>query len=213
MKTKEVFALTGNICCGKSVVAGFLAKYPKVTIIDTDTVAKKIIDSGSCNKEIEEIFGYGVFLKEEVGYVYKANTPNRRLMARKMFCGNNAEKIKRDFEKVIHPLVWDAVQKQVAVFNSRELVIVESAIIYETGRDKEFNGVIVATCSEQEQNRRIHQRSDCFMRKVVKACAASQLSLSEKVKRADFVIDTDCTQEELWERTRNLFVRLFINNK
>jgi dephospho-CoA kinase len=115
---------------------------------------------------------------------------------------NDAAK-KRAFEALIHPLVWLAVEEKVDTEGVGKICIVESAIIYETGSEHMFTGIIVAACDSEEQFRRLKQNRGMGETNI-RARLTQQLSSPEKETRADFVIHTDCEMEELKGRVENL---------
>ncbi len=191
----NAFGLTGNIGCGKSTVAELLSKYPGVLVLDTDRIAKEIISSTALRKEINAILGVDVF---------SGGTANFAAIATVIF--KDTEK-KREFEALIHPLVWTDVEEKVAVAktaNPKTVCIVESAIIYETASERMFLAVIVAVCNEHEQLRRLKEIRG-MSEKTIHARIAQQLPSEEKEDKAKLVINTDYTLEELTRRVHTLY--------
>lgn len=199
-----MFGLTGNIGCGKSIVAALLSKYPDIVILNCDDIAKEIINSGKYNTKIRKIFGESVFAIKEVGCVFGTKVPVFSLLAREIF---SDLKKKQKFEELIHPLVWETVQEQAELPGNKKTCVVESAIIYETKSEDKFAAIIVVTCNPNEQLRRL--RDNRKMRDVeIQARIAQQLPAVEKEKRAQFVINTDCSLEELSKRVARLHKKL-----
>jgi len=191
----KTFGLTGNIGCGKSTVASFLSKYPDVVIIDCDQIAKKVISSGLHKEEINSILGANVFMGENADFKAIANI---------IFSDSKKKKL---LEELLHPFVWDAVEKKVIANGDQKICIVESAIIYETRNEGKFTAVIVATCNPEEQLRRTLENRN--MDNVqIQARIAQQLPSREKERRAQFVIHTDCSLKQLKNRARNLYCNL-----
>lgn len=189
------FGLTGNIGCGKSTVAALLSTYPDVLILDCDQIAKEIISSKAHQREINHILGTDVFPNEKADF---------KAIAKIIF--EKPEK-KRLLETLIHPLVWSVVDERVAVVCKTKICIVESAIIFETDNENRFAAIIVATCNPHEQFRRL--RDNRQMKDVqIQARFAQQLSSEEKVRRAQFVIHTDCSLGQLEDRVSELYHNL-----
>ena len=191
----NVFGLTGNIGCGKSTVASLLSQHGDVSVIDCDKIAKNLIASGTYRQEINTLLGEEVFYEEEVDFT---------LMAEIIF--QDPEK-KKALEALIHPLVWKAVEREAAKLSDQSICIIESAIIYETSTENKFGAVIVATCEEDEQIRRLRENRHMSEDGIV-ARLESQISQAEKVRRAQFVIKTNCSLEELKERVHTLYETL-----
>lgn len=189
------FGLTGNIGCGKSIVASLLSKYPDVLILDCDQIAKEIISSEDHRKEISSILGMDVFPNGKTDF---------KAIAEIIF--NEPEK-KRLLEALLHPLVWSIVDQRVARVGETKICIVESAIIFETGTRSKFTAVIVATCSVDEQFRRL--RENRKMKDVqIQARLDQQLPSEEKIQQAQFVIRTDCSLNQLKDRVSDLYHNL-----
>jgi dephospho-CoA kinase len=68
-------------------------------------------------------------------------------------------------------------------------------LLFETGRDKDFDAVVVAACEPELQLRRLIAR-DGLTEPEARARIAAQLPIAEKVRRADVVIRTDGTKAE-----------------
>jgi dephospho-CoA kinase len=68
-------------------------------------------------------------------------------------------------------------------------------LLYETGREREFDVVVTTACAADEQLRRVMARDDLGGLEARQRIAA-QLSTEEKVSRADYTIWTDGTYDE-----------------
>lgn len=190
----KLFGLTGNIGCGKSTVANIFATFPGVLTLDCDRIAKDLILDPANKKALIDIVGNSIISDGEI---------NLSLLARIIF---SDPKKKKEIEELIHPLVWAAVAKQVKSSNA-EIGIVESAILYEMGSDKRFLGIIVATCSSEEQLLRL-KRDRGMSEADAKLRMASQLESKEKEARAQFVISTDSDLPDLEARVLSVHQQL-----
>jgi dephospho-CoA kinase len=189
------FGLTGNIGCGKSTVASLLSKYQDVMILNCDYIAKEIISNNIHEKEISDILGVEVFPNEKA---------DLKLIARIVF---NQPKKKRLLEALVHPLVWTTVQERINQVGDNKICVVESAIVYETCSESKFSAIIVATCNPHEQFRRLRESRQ--MDDVqIQARLDQQLPSSEKEQRAQFVVRTDCSLDQLKDRVRDLYQNL-----
>lgn len=186
----NAFGLTGNIGCGKSTVAKLLAKHPNVAVFDCDAIAKAIIISEHHRLEIAQILNI-------------TNIPDPKTIAKIIF--QDPEK-KRLLEEYVHPLVWQTVQEKVERSNSK-ICIVESAIIFETGSEDRFTAIITVTCSYGEQVRRLKEFRS-MRDEEISLRIHQQLPSQEKMNRADFVIHTECSLEELQGRVTSLYYEL-----
>ncbi len=196
-------ALTGNIGCGKSTVASLLAKLPRVVVFDCDTIAKEIIFSRKYNKEIAEIFGYGILTTHISEYAI-SDQIDIKMMAMRMF--EDPEK-KRRLESLIHPLVWEVIAEKIKNLPEHTISIVESAIIFEIGWENRFECVIAAICDENVARKRLRKKR-WMSNSEIDSRLRSQLPPHEKARRAQFVIDTNCTLDELEVQILKLYETL-----
>jgi dephospho-CoA kinase len=189
------FGLTGNIGCGKSTVATLLSKYSDVLTLDCDRIAKEVISGNGYRQQINTILGTNVILDEKVDF---------QAIAKIIF---EAPEKKRLLEALIHPLVWTTVDERVTSAGDNKICVVESAIIFETYSEGKFAAIIVATCNPHEQFRRL--RNDRHVDDVqIQARLDQQLPSSAKEQRAQFVIHTDCSLDQLEDSVRNLYHNL-----
>ena len=68
--------------------------------------------------------------------------------------------------------------------------VADIPLLFETGRERDFDVVIVAACDPETQVRRVMGR-DAITEQDARQRIAAQLSTEEKVRRADHVITTD----------------------
>lgn len=186
----RAFGLTGSIGCGKSTVAALLDAYPDTLVIDTDRLAKDIIVRQEHRDAVNSALGCDVFAGAEV-------FPR---IAEIIF--NDAER-KVAFDRLVHPLVWAEVEKQVEA-SPEKICVVESALIFETASEGKFLAVAVAACNPSEQLRRLVEDRNMSLEKA-KGRVAMQLPAQVKEDMADMIIRTDCPKIVLAARADSLY--------
>ena len=82
--------------------------------------------------------------------------------------------------------------------------VTEAAILIETGSYREFDRLIVAACPPDLQVARAMKR-DRLTREEVLDRMSRQMPLDEKVKFADYVIDTSGPKEDTVAKTRAVY--------
>ena len=87
------------------------------------------------------------------------------------------------------------------------LVLVEAALLFETGYDKEFHGMIVVTCTPNQQVERLCQRAGVSKDKALQMIS-TQMPLSEQIKRATFVIDNSGNLEQTQKIAEQVFDKI-----
>jgi dephospho-CoA kinase len=108
---------------------------------------------------------------------------------------------------LVHPLVWVRERQlldEYAATHPRGIGVVEAAILVEAGSYRNYDKLIVAVCSEEQQIERAMSR-DGMTREQVLDRLSRQMPLPEKIKYADYVIDTSGAKENTLEQTRAVY--------
>jgi dephospho-CoA kinase len=117
---------------------------------------------------------------------------------------------RRFLDRLIHPLVLEE-QEKAARRLRREgragILVVEAALTVEAGYARHFDRVVVVHCPRSEQIRRLRER-DLIGRAAALRKIGSQMPLKEKLKHADYTIDTSGTLAETVEQTERVFASL-----
>jgi len=188
-------ALTGGIATGKSHVRAEFERLG-VPTIDADKLARDAVADGSPGlKAVISRFGHGVL--DDTGAL------DRRKLGSIVFQDSVA---RRDLEDIIHPAVRRAIDDWFASLENKtpRFAIADIPLLFETGRHREFDVVIVAECAPSTQITRVMAR-DGVSESEARARVAAQLTIEEKVRRADQVINTDGSFEETNRQVRRVF--------
>lgn len=186
MAAVQRVALTGGIATGKSHCLKLFAA-AGVPTLDADQLAHQAIAPGTAgHAAVLDRFGAAV--------VSTDGTISRPALARIVFEDARA---RRDLETIIHPRVYRAVSEFFAELGDRAepLGIADIPLLYETGRDIDYDAVIVTSCPPAMQIARLMQRSGLSRHDAEKRLAA-QMPVREKADRADYVIDTSGSFDE-----------------
>jgi dephospho-CoA kinase len=190
-------ALTGGIATGKTHVRAQLERLG-VPTIDADTLARDVVAPGTRGFDaVAARFGPAV--------VDETGTLDRRKLASIVFSDLAA---RRDLERIIHPAVKAAIDSW---FDSLEdgpgFAVADIPLLYETGRDRDFEKVIVTVCAPDDQISRIVAR-DRITEAEARSRIAAQLPIDEKARRADYVIDTSRSFDETDRQVRSVCAAL-----
>jgi dephospho-CoA kinase len=122
---------------------------------------------------------------------------------------NNRDK-REWLNKCLHPKVFDVYTKQVQHVSQRQphgIVLLDAALLIETGYHKRMDKVVVVYADEEQQVRRLMER-DSFSREQALARIRSQMPLQEKRSHADHIIDNTGSREETESAARELFAEI-----
>lgn len=177
-------ALTGGMATGKTYVRTRLATHG-IPTSDADTLAREVVAPGTPGlAAVVARFGAGVLTP--------TGELDRKALGRLVFADEQA---RRDLEAIVHPAVRaasEAWMAQIETHGGAPFVVADIPLLYETGREAEFDRVIVTSCPPSQQIARIVER-DGLTEAEARARVAAQWPTDDKVRRADFVIDTGGT--------------------
>jgi len=177
-------ALTGGIATGKSHVRAEFERLG-VPTIDADVLARAAVAPGTSGlSSVAARFGREIL--DATGAL------DRKKLAAIVFDDLQA---RRDLEQIVHPAVRRAIDKWFASHASVRFAIADIPLLYETGREDEFDAVIVTTCEPATQIRRVMAR-DGVSEAQARQRIAAQLASEDKIRRANYVIRTDGSVED-----------------
>lgn len=193
--------LTGNIASGKSQAALLFAELG-AHIIDADVVARKLLFSGTRTYSgIVNEFGEQILDSER--------EIDRKKLGQIIFF--DAEK-RALLNQLTHHDVGVKILRRIFDFeqsSSRGIVIVDAALMVETGGYKMYDRLIVVTCDQSLQVARLMSR-DQLSEKEARARMNSQMPIEEKLKLADYTIETSGTLRQTRDQVEAIHRDLLI---
>jgi len=195
-------ALTGGIATGKSHVRLEFERLG-VPTIDADTLARDAVAPGTPGlAAIVERFGRPVL--DEAGAL------DRKKLASIVF-DNPAARL--DLERIVHPAVRATIDQWFDGLESEvPFAIADIPLLYETGREREFDAVIVTACEPATQLRRVIAR-DSVTESDARQRIEAQLPTEVKAAKADYVIRTDGSHDETAAQVRAVHAQLAANGE
>lgn len=181
----QLVGLTGSIGSGKSTVAQRLRDLG-VPVLDADEYARE---------------GARV-LKAEVCRAFpeacRDDELDRAALARRVFNDPGARK---RLEALLHPYVRRRMREETekALLGGHRLVVHDIPLLFETGREVEFAGVLVVAAPTALRRARVQARSG-LSEAEFEARDQSQMPQEEKVRRATWVIWNDADLDTLYKR-------------
>jgi dephospho-CoA kinase len=191
--------LTGSIAVGKSFVSGVLAELG-CRVVDADVVARRVVEPGAEGlRRIEEVFGDSV-LKPD-------GTLDRAQVSAIIF----KDEAKRELiNSLLHPLIiaeQDELMRRWEREEPRGVGVVDAALLIESGGHGRFDKLVVVHCRPEVQLERLMRRNG-YSREEAAARIAAQMPQEEKLRYADFKIDTSGSFEETRQQTEEVYAEL-----
>jgi len=173
-----IIGLTGGIGSGKTTAAEVFQKLG-IPVYNSDEEAKKLMNSDTTiiNK-LKMIFGYDIYDSN--------NLLNKKKLADLIF--NNKDKL-NTVNSIVHPAVKKHFSKWVNKQNA-PYAIKETAILFESGIDKDLDKIITVTAPIQLRINRVIKRDSISVEEVMKRIN-NQFDDEYKIAKSDFVILND----------------------
>lgn len=184
-----ILGLTGGLGCGKTTAARVFEKLGFVYIDCDDIIHDLEAHDKEVIKTIEGRFGNGVVKDGQV---------DRRVLGKRVF--HDKEELKW-LEGLLHPLLFRLIDEKIAKAPKLDY-IVEIPILFEKKLEKKFGYTICLSSSLELQLARLTNKGMSLQE--AQSRIASQMPLSEKEQRADYVITNNSTPTILTEQIKAL---------
>ena len=192
--------LTGTIGSGKTTTA-FQLKEMGAFIIDADVICRDLVlPNRPAWKEIVHTFGKGILQNDH-------QTLDLAKLAEIIF----NDKFKKDqLEKILHPkMIAEEIKMADQIFREHPetIVVVEAALVIESGNDQRMDKVVVVTCDGEQSIQRAMKRCSLSREEAISRIQ-NQMPQVEKIKKADYVLQNNGSQEDFKKKVQALYLEL-----
>lgn len=194
----KLVGLTGGIATGKSAAAAVLRRLG-VPVIDADELAREVVRPGQqAWKEVVDTFGPAI--------LHEDKTVDRRMLRRIIFDDPEA---RRKLESIIHPRVRALAEKKIRQLSQagHSVIVYEVPLLFEGQLHRWLRPVILVACDASAQTKRLRER-DHLTAAAAQRHLDAQMSLEEKRRLADYVIENNDTLEELAEQVKTVLEKI-----
>ncbi|MBE9467110.1 MAG: dephospho-CoA kinase [Bacteroidetes bacterium] len=191
--------ITGGIGSGKTIVCDIFRQL-NIPVYNADNEAGKIlINNNSVRLSLIENFGKNIYLN--------SSEINKKILANIIF---NDKKALNKINAIVHPAVWQNFLSFVQNKSCYNYVILEAAILIESGFHKNMDYVINVSAPKDLRISRVKMR-DNITKEAVLNRINNQLSEQERIDFSDFIITNDDKQLVL-PQVLDLHKKLIINS-
>ena len=190
-RTYKAYGLTGGIGSGKSSVTHAFKKQG-IPVIDADQIAHELTAPGG---------------KAHTALITKFGTADRSELRKLVF--NNPSQ-RKELESLLHPLIAQESKLRIEAQGANHpCVIYEAALLVETGRYQEFDGLIVVDAPAPLRASRIMAR-DQVSQEMAQKIIDSQTNDEVRKSRATWIFDNSKDlhhleqQVQQWLKSQNL---------
>jgi len=196
--------LTGGIATGKTTVGEMFVELG-CHLIDSDQIAHRLFEPGQAvHAAVVKEFGDGIVAAD--------GSIDRRILGDIVF--KDAQSRAR-LNSLVHPAIIERQQewlKQVEAQNPKGIAIVAAALMIEVGTYKNYDKIIVVTCTPAIQKERLRARSP-LSEDQIEARIRAQMPMEEKARYADFVIDNSGPIETTRQQVAAVFNSLSLRER
>ncbi len=194
-----IVGLTGGIASGKSLVARVFQDLG-AHVICADKIVHGLLEPGQpAWEEVRAHFGSRIENPDE--------TIDRRKLGEIVF----SDDVQRAWlNRCLHPRVFEVFATQIRHLADREpdaIVVLDAALLIETGYHKKMDKVVVVFAEEEQQMKRLMER-ESFSAEQAAARIRSQMPLVEKKRHADYVINNTSDRTDTEGQARSVFAQL-----
>ncbi len=191
-----LIGLTGGVATGKSTVARMFQQCGAV-VIDADALAKAVVQPGKpAWRDIVRHFGKSILNTDQ--------TINRQALGSIVFSRPTQRRV---LERLIHPRVAREQQRltrEATRNDPNAVVLYDVPLLFEAGIDKRVEKTIVVAADQSTQIARLKKRNGLSRAEALRRIR-SQMPLTQKIRRADLVIDGTLPRTAGRKRVRDVF--------
>lgn len=197
-----IIGLTGSIATGKSTISKMFTDL-NIPVIDADKIARLVVEP---NQEayiaIVERFGDEILRQD--------GTIDRPKLGEIVF---DSSKKRDELNAIVHPAVRKEMLKQRDDFVKQEhkCIVLDIPLLFESKLTYLIDKIIVVYVDEAVQLERLMKRNNYSSDEAIKRIQ-SQMSVTEKSKLADAVIDNNGSKTESLTQLKNILNKWMISN-
>jgi dephospho-CoA kinase len=175
-----VIGLTGNIACGKSTVGKIFQKLG-VPVLDSDDVVHSIYENDEA-VQAELVKEFGSYQRADI--------------AKQVFGKDKKEK-RKILESILHPKV-DSIFRDWVRDNQEQAFLVNLVpLLFEAKLEHRYDRIITVKATRDDQILRLKKRNPELSDEEIEKRIESQMSLEEKLRKSDFVVDNSSNLDDL----------------
>lgn len=180
----KIVGITGSIASGKSEVSKYISsKGYKIT--DADYISRNITKKGN--------IGYKVIIDNFGNVIDKSGEIDRKKLSNMVF--NDSKQLEK-LNSLLHPLIFEEIDKNVKLFNNEKTVFLDAPLLFETMLYKKCDEIILIYCDEKTQIERIVLRDNTDEEKA-RLIIEKQMSVEEKMKKSNYIVENNTTLDKL----------------
>lgn len=187
-----IIGITGGVASGKSTVSNYFKKSQQV-VLSADEIIKIIYQEEETIKWLQT--HYPQYLKNNIIQLKELSADafrNKELLS--------------ELEQFLYPKM-ERVFKSLIPIRKPLRLFYEIPLLFEKKKEKEFDSIILITCSRETQIERVIKRNNISKEKALEIIN-TQMPFSEKIEMANFIIDNSKDEESLYRQCHEVLHKI-----
>lgn len=194
-----IVGLTGGVASGKSVVSQ-VWKEEGAHLIDADRIARELVQPRTpAWKALVKAFGKDIL--QEDGSIH------RKKLATRVF----SNPVERELlNRILHPRIKREIDRRIKGIGQKgpkAIVVIDAALLVETGYYRDVDKVVVVTSTKKQQIERLRRREQ-MAQETARGIIDSQIRGEERIKVADIIIRNEGSLEEIEKKAKGVLQKL-----
>jgi dephospho-CoA kinase len=194
-----IVGLTGGVASGKSVVSQ-VWKEEGAYLIDADRIARELVQPRApAWKALVKAFGKEIL--QEDGSIH------RNKLATRVF----SNPVERELlNRILHPRIKREIDRRIKGIGQKgpkAIVVIDAALLVETGYYRDVDKVVVVTSTKKQQIERLRRREQ-MAQEMARGIIDSQISGEERIKVADIIIRNEGSRKKTERKAKEVFEEL-----
>ncbi len=194
-----IVGLTGGVASGKSVVSQ-VWKEEGAHLIDADRIARELVQPRApAWKALVKAFGKDIL--QEDGSIH------RKKLATRVF----SNPVERELlNRILHPRIKREIDRRIKGIGQKgpkAIVVIDAALLVETGYYRDVDKVVVVTSTKKQQIERLRRREQ-MAQETARGIIDSQIRGEKRIKVADIIIRNEGSLEEIEKKAKGVLQKL-----
>ena len=187
---KKIIGITGGLATGKTTVADMFVQKGAVKI-DADRIAHGLLEEDQkIRDKVIDAFGEGILTGGKI---------DRKKLANIVF--KDKDKLKK-LTNILHPRIIENIKERIEKEGDK-IIVIDAPLLMEAGLEEMMDVIIVVKAERHTQIKRAVNRG--ISEEEAEAIIKNQMPLSEKIKKADYVIDNEEKIEKIKEGVERIW--------
>lgn len=187
--------LTGVMGSGKTALIEILEEYD-IVVINCDQINADLLQ-----RNAKGYLGIMNTFKEDI--LNKKMEIDPKKLSAIIFSDENKRK---QLETIMHPLIKEEINRQLALYQEEDIVVVEVPLLFEVKWESFFDEIWVIACDEYIRLERLLKYRGVAKQEALLRMS-KQMSQQEKMAKADIIFYNNGTQEELAQQVDMILMK------